>query len=63
MFSLQFKWYIKFKISNIIFELFLLTAKGTANPIHAGLISSLAEDAKKLDPNMTPVICLESDAW
>ncbi|CAH3112757.1 ragulator complex protein LAMTOR5 homolog [Pocillopora verrucosa] len=39
-----------------------LSAKGTANPIHAGLISSLAEDAKKLDPNTTPVICLESDA-
>ncbi|XP_031552078.1 ragulator complex protein LAMTOR5 homolog [Actinia tenebrosa] len=41
-----------------------LTAKGTANPVNAGPISSLTESAKKLYPEIEPqpVICLESDA-
>ncbi|CAH3112674.1 unnamed protein product [Pocillopora meandrina] len=39
-----------------------LSAKGTANPMYAGLISSLAENAKQIYPDRVPVICLESDA-
>ncbi|KAL9959442.1 hypothetical protein ACROYT_G032767 [Oculina patagonica] len=41
-----------------------LSAKGTANPMYAGLICSLVENAKKLYPDSEPqpVICLESDA-
>ncbi|CAH3180756.1 unnamed protein product [Porites lobata] len=42
-----------------------LSAKGTANPMYSGHVSSLVENARKLYPNKEPqpVICLESDAW
>ena len=42
-----------------------LTAKGTANPMYSGHVSSLVDSAKKLYPSKEshPVICLESDAW
>lgn len=39
-----------------------LSAKGTASPESAGLISALAQQAAQLLPDSTPpVICIESD--
>ena len=45
--------------------LFVLSAKGTLSEGHAGSISVLTSEAKKLFPDVDaePVICLESDAW
>ncbi|XP_072027039.1 ragulator complex protein LAMTOR5-like [Amphiura filiformis] len=40
-----------------------LTAKGTASPDSAGLVSAIAQQASQLlpDNNSAPVICIESD--
>ena len=64
IFELNFFAFSLLSLTNNPLE-FSCTAKGTANAMYSGYVSSLVENARKLYPNKEPqpVICLESDAW
>ncbi|CAB4006823.1 ragulator complex LAMTOR5 [Paramuricea clavata] len=42
-----------------------LTVDGSASEVHAGLVSGIAQEARKLFPeiDLSPIVVLESDTW
>lgn len=45
--------------------IYIISVEGSASEVHAGIVSGLAEEARKIYPeiDLSPIVVLESDTW